>query len=117
MVNGNFRAGYGFDLEAFLERFRSLLDSRGMRMTDLAKATDLSLATMSKWNRMERAPSLIALREIADFFGVSIDWLIGRTTDKFSAYTPEQVAIMEAYTTLSDKDRFVVDALLFNRHE
>ena len=100
----------------FQTRFKQLMDSHGYNLTDTSRLLNISLTSISRYFK-DRGPDILVLWRIADKFNVTIDWLIGRTTDKFSAYTPEQVAIMEAYTTLSDKDRFVVDALLFNRHE
>jgi transcriptional regulator with XRE-family HTH domain len=66
----------------FLERLERLLDERGVKQNELAKGTGLSPASIHKYLN-GAMPGSVELGKIADFFGVTTDWLLGReTSDK-----------------------------------
>lgn len=44
----------------------------------------LSPSSIGSYERNEREPSYAILREFADFFGVSLDYLLGRTDEKLT---------------------------------
>lgn len=50
-------------------------------MAQLAEAIDTTKATISNFENAQRNPSLEMLIKLADYFNVSIDFLIGRTND------------------------------------
>ncbi len=49
-----------------------------MTQTELGERLNYSDKTISKWERGESAPDISVIAEIADIFGVSIDYLAGR---------------------------------------
>lgn len=49
----------------------------GVKQLDLAKAINVSQATMSEYESGRYEPDVRALRAIADFFGVTVDYVIG----------------------------------------
>ena len=59
------------------ERIYSLRKQRGLSQEQLAEALDVSRQTVSKWERGAAAPELERLRAMAEFFGVSLDELVG----------------------------------------
>lgn len=68
----------------FAEVLKSLREKNHMTQTDLAKHTNLARSTIAGYEKKYRQPSYEILIMLADFFHVSIDYLI---TGKESAYT------------------------------
>ena len=60
---------------------KSLRKNRGLTQIQLQIATGIEQALLSKFERGERIPPTETLIILADFYGVSIDYLLARTTD------------------------------------
>lgn len=58
---------------------RNIRKQRGLRQEQLAEVMGVSIASVSKWENGQCAPELTVLTELADFFEVSIDTLVGHT--------------------------------------
>lgn len=56
---------------------KELRKKKGLRQEQLAEAMGVSTASVSKWETSQSFPELTLLAELADFFEVSIDTLIG----------------------------------------
>ena len=69
-------------LYVIYDRIRELANLKGIKMTDIAKATGISVNTMKNWNKS--APKVTGVQIVAEYFGVSVDYLIGRSDDPFS---------------------------------
>lgn len=63
----------------FCERLKALRKGKKMSAVGLANELETTKQTISGWENAYRIPSLETTAKIADFFGVSIDYLIGRT--------------------------------------
>ncbi len=70
------------------EIFEQLLQSKGVTAYQVSKETGISQATISSWKKGTYTPKQDKLQKIANFFGVSVDYLIGRSVD--SAITPKE---------------------------
>ena len=70
-----------FNKEIFSRRLVSLRAERGIMAKDLAAAIGITKASMSQLESGLNAPSLNTLLALAEFFGVSIDFLVGKTDD------------------------------------
>lgn len=57
-----------------LEKILKLCKAKGISMTALEKELGFGRATISKWKNAD--PSAIKLKKVADYFGVSVDYLI-----------------------------------------
>ncbi|QIX58992.1 hypothetical protein HCY95_01431 [Limosilactobacillus fermentum] len=65
------------------ERIAQLRKSRSMSQFQLAKTLNIATSTLGMYETNRRKPNMEMLEKLADFFGVSIDYLLGReTTDK-----------------------------------
>ena len=62
----------------FSSRLRELMKDRNMNSVELAKATNIPRASITNWLICRRSPQIDALFKLAEFFGVSIDFLLGR---------------------------------------
>lgn len=59
------------------ERVKELCQKRGITLQSLAENTKMSINTLYKWK--SHTPNVDALQRVADYFGVSTDYLLGRT--------------------------------------
>lgn len=59
------------------EKIIALCNERGINKTTLEKECGFSQNSINKWNAS--SPSSAALSKIADYFNVSVDYLLGRT--------------------------------------
>ena len=60
----------------FGERLKELRKSKKVTQEDLAKKFDVNPATVSAWEVGKAEPSYEVLTELANYFGVSIDYLL-----------------------------------------
>ena len=61
----------------FAERLKELRKEQGLTGEQLAKAIGVSKMAISFWERGERIPNMLALVALANFFGVTVDYLCG----------------------------------------
>ena len=57
-------------------RLRELRENKGVTQQEIAKAIGCSTNNYSRYEREEREPDVYYLIKIADYFGVSVDYLI-----------------------------------------
>lgn len=65
----------------FCERLNELKSSKNLLQKDIAKDVQLSLRAYQYYERGEREPNLSTLIALADYFNVSLDYLVGRSND------------------------------------
>lgn len=65
--------------EVFAFRLRRLRERRRVSRRVLADLCGVSKSTMSRYERGEREPGVRAVCELADYFGVTVDYLLGRS--------------------------------------
>ena len=66
-----------------MNRIRDLREDRDMRQIDLANAVGIDQRTISNYETGKSNPDSDALIKLADFFNVSIDYLVGRIKQDF----------------------------------
>ena len=71
----------GANVATFLERLSSLKESNNLLQKDIAKELNIPLRTYQRYEYGEREPPLSALITIADYFDISLDYLVGRSDD------------------------------------
>lgn len=59
------------------EIFQKLLDERHVTAYQVSKATGISTGSLTDWKKGRSHPKMDKLQKIADYFGVSIDYLRG----------------------------------------
>lgn len=60
------------------ERIRELMKVEGISQYALAKELGISQSTICNWLNGKKEPSIESLWKIADFFGETIDYVVGR---------------------------------------
>lgn len=66
----------------FGKRLRELREERDMTQRQLADVINLSPSTIGMYESGRRDPDSATLRRIAEYFGVSTDYLLGRTDER-----------------------------------
>lgn len=62
-----------------MNRIAELRKSKGLKQTDFCKLMKISQGTLSNWETERTQPDTASLKKIAQYFNVSIDYLLGRT--------------------------------------
>jgi len=61
------------------ERIKMLRNEKGLTMKQMAETFNLSISAWNKYEKNEAEPNISNLIKMADYFGVSLDFLLGRT--------------------------------------
>ncbi len=86
--------------------------SYGLKPADLAREADISAATLSRYLSDKRKPDLEYLIKIANYFNVSLDWIIGRSDDRYNKFTVEEQRFIDRYNISKADDKMVIDLIL-----
>lgn len=60
------------------EKFESLLIEQNKKASDVSLATKIPASTFTDWKKGKSCPKSDKLLKIADFFGVSIEFFLGK---------------------------------------
>ena len=69
-------------MSIFSERILALRDERKLSQAALVKEVGITSRTYQRYEAGEREPLMSTLVRMADFYGVSMDYLAGRTDTK-----------------------------------
>lgn len=64
-----------------MNRIRDLREDRDLRQVDVSEAIGIDQRTLSNYETGKTNPDSFAIIKLADFFGVSTDYLLGRTNN------------------------------------
>ena len=74
-------------MRSFGEILTSLREERGIYQKELAAILKVSVGTVSNYENYIHFPDQEALLQLADYFGVTVDYLLGRTSYRYSLDT------------------------------
>ena len=86
----------------FGERFTELRKKEGYSQADMAQKLDVSMGAVAMWETNKRVPKHDTLLKIADYFNVSVDYLLGRADTQKMVYERLQSAREEARKTQTE---------------
>jgi transcriptional regulator with XRE-family HTH domain len=72
-----------------LIRLRELREEKGLTQEEFGVLMGLAKSTISQYENGTREPNITNLNKFAEFFGVSIDYLLGRTEVR-NPYIPSE---------------------------
>ncbi|WP_278949574.1 helix-turn-helix domain-containing protein [Megasphaera elsdenii] len=67
------------------DRMKKLREEKGLMQQDVCNALDIEQSTLANYENNRRVPKTDILIEIANYYGVSLDYLVGRTYDRFDS--------------------------------
>lgn len=90
------------------EIFDSLREEKGVTVYAISKATGIKTTTFTNWKKGKYTPKQEKLQKIADYFGVSVDYLINGEEQKQNEYSTEAAKLVRKIR----KDKELSEALL-----
>lgn len=75
-------------------RFREARKLKNIKLIEAAKLLGVSQPTLSAWEGERKSPSIDALEKMADLYGVTADFLLGRP-DEFSPDPSQPVSLQQ----------------------
>ena len=97
-------------------------NKRSLSQLALSKLIGVSQQTIGSWETGRTSPDLLMLVNLADFFDVTTDYLLGRTKNRkllepaqppaTPALTPQDQELLRKYHILTPNSRAAVDAVL-----
>lgn len=100
---------------------KTLRKESGLTQIEFAKIFKISSGTIAMWETNKRQPDYETLNKIADFFNVSVDYLLGRdhaNKNKDFAYASDNTVISigrggeRVVYEISDEDAAIVNAFI-----
>lgn len=98
----------------FRIRLKELREKTGMSQYAFAAAFGVAQSTVGSWEAGKREPNFETTQRLADFFDVSVDYLLGRT-DNPSPIGEKAAAALPAdmdYSDLSAEDQAYVRGII-----
>jgi transcriptional regulator with XRE-family HTH domain len=92
-----------------VNRIKDLRAEKGISQNELAKALGLTQQAISAYENGLREPDLETLQKIADFFNVSVDYLLGRTdvrnpSDEITEAVEDDPELLEFWNELKQRE-------------
>lgn len=81
-----------------MNRLKELRKQKGLTLVELGKEVNLANNTLSQYERGIREPNISMLIKLADYFNVSVDYLVGREPKGKTIKSYHYYVINEDYT-------------------
>lgn len=85
------------------ERYLELLKEKGVKTSDVAKATGIHPSTFTDWKKKKSSPKYDKLEKIAAYFEVQVDYLTGKTEYRTLDELRKQIADVGTVVDISDE--------------
>lgn len=90
------------------DRINEVLKENNLRRADLSRGTGIGESTIRGWISDGKTPSVTAAQKVAQYLGVSLDWLVtgkGETPPINKAFTPEEQELIDIFRILDERDK------------
>lgn len=88
-----------------MQRLRELRHNLNKKQKEIAQELNLSVQVYCNYENGLREPSFDTLTKLADYFDVSVDYLLGRTENKETVSTENLFKTKKAPESLSDDEQ------------
>ena len=68
------------------DRIKKLREENGLMQQDVSNTLDIEQSTLANYENNRRVPKTDILIKIANYYGVSLDFLVGMTDNRFNSY-------------------------------
>lgn len=100
--------------EGVYEKISQLCKANNISVTSLEFELGLGKGLIGKWRKI--SPNIISLQKVANYFGVSLDYLMAEdgASSKFDSFytTPEEQAVISAYRACDEMGKGMVRRIL-----
>lgn len=90
---------------SFGENLRALLEEREMTQKELALQLNIAPSTMGSYVQNTREPDFATLKLLANYFDVSIDYLLDNFTGKVSNH--QEAELLRIFRSLFDEQKAI----------
>ncbi len=100
-----------------IKNLKALRNELKISQQQLADEIGVSQQSVNKYENQDVEPDIAVLIKIADYFCVSLDYLVGRTVAPdfaVSTVTKEEKAILAKYRVLNKKEKDIIQLLIEN---
>ena len=96
-----------------IKNLRTLRKKKGISQQALAVVIGISQQSVNKYENHDVEPDISTLIKIADYFDVTIDYLVGREEDNYAVYDAKEsgIDISEKYNSLTKKEKDCIDMI------
>lgn len=101
----------------FYQRLEALIKNSRKKQVEFLRDTGINRGTLGQWRTRGSIPNAETIQKIADYFGVSVAYLLGKE-EKEEAATPKddrsakEAQAMELFSRLSPEEQEIVLAQL-----
>lgn len=71
-----------------LYKIKDLANEKGVSLSELERTIGISNGSISKWEKS--SPKADTLQKVANYFGVSVDYLLGSTNNRYYGLSEER---------------------------
>ena len=90
-----------------IQRITALLDEKDKKATDLCDVLGIRTSTMSTWKTRNSDPPAKYIKQIADFLGVSVNYLLtGQEAPVRKLTSPDEDELLDLYRALPQNKKF-----------
>ena len=101
-----------YDFEPFRKNLKMLIDARGYYANDIAEAIGLAPSTLYRYMSGARTPEIGYIIRMAQFFNVSVDWLLGVNNDRIPKEYDSIKKLAHSYALATPEDKKAIDFIL-----
>ena len=93
----------------FVNRIDEILDKHGKRRAELLRDLELPRNSITNWSDRGNIPAGDICIRIADYLGVSVEWLV---TGKEAALSSDERTLLKQWQVLSEEQKDTIRTLL-----
>ncbi|MBQ8944414.1 MAG: helix-turn-helix transcriptional regulator [Clostridia bacterium] len=100
-----------------IKNLKLLRNEHKISQQKLAEAVGVSQQSINKYENQSVEPEIAVLIKIADYFSVSVDYLIGRTSSpdfNVSSLTKDEKMLLSSYKHLNKNEKEIIKLVLEN---
>lgn len=95
-----------------MNRIRELRELRGWKQEELGQKLNVGKGAISRYEGEKRQLDPATICALCDLFGVTADYLLGRSASPLPVISPEDASVLATYHALPLELRRAVDAIL-----
>lgn len=99
-------------MSTLVEQLKKLRLTKNLTQEEFSKILGTNRATLANWETGRTEPDATTLSNIASFFNVSVDYLLGRTFQPASpiqnesfTLSPDELALVEKYRRMKNNEK------------
>ena len=94
------------------EIYCKLKEEKGVKDADVARETDITKSTFTDWKNGRSVPGSEKMKKIAEYFGVTVDYILTGEKPDIPTFEPEHLELIELYSKLKEGQKSAVMNLL-----